>query len=311
MTTTATATEARTASTEAAQRASTLRPAVSVVLAGDAPLAGVLPLIDTAWQNVSQRTLRSRLRHDGYLCLRGVLPHQQVTRARAAVLAALRTEVPGALSSEAAGEDATAGHVPAGLLGRPNIAHLPAVLAVLQHQTLFDLAAAVLGCRLTEVVTCHYKWLRAVPPGQFTGVHCDAKYVSGDIVTLWIPLGHVSLRDGGMLIAHESNRLPSFVELRQRYLSTPLGVDGTASGWLCTAAGQLASHVGHTAPVWHGGDLAPGDILVLTPTTWHMTAANVSDQLRLSCDTRWQAAGSPRDKRLPVWTDVRGDLAIA
>ena len=273
-----------------------------------APCARHSPLLDsTPLWHANPAALASRLRHQGYVYLRGVVPAATVAAARSAVLAQLAAEVPGALVP---GGDAQAGRVPAGLLGRPHVAKLPAVKSLLEHPALFALAAAVLGTPVGEMATCAYKWLRAVPPGEFTGVHCDVRYVSGDIVTLWLPIGDVPLHMGGLLIAHGSNRLTAFSRLRDAYLHAPLGADGTSSGWLCASAAGLDAHMaaaGQDPPQWHGGDVYAGDVVVLAPTTWHMTVPNATKQLRISCDTRWQAASGKRDARLTAWTNVRGD----
>jgi ectoine hydroxylase-related dioxygenase (phytanoyl-CoA dioxygenase family) len=267
------------------------------------------PLLDsTPLWHANPAALALRLRHQGYVFLRGVVPAQLVADARSSVLAQLAAEVPGALAP--GGADAQAGSVAAGLLGRPHVAKLPTVAALLEHSALFALAAAVLATPVGEVATCAYKWLRAVSPGEFTGVHCDVRYVSGDIVTLWIPIGDVPLHMGGLLIAHGSNRLTSFSRLRSTYLHSPLGADGAASGWLCASAAGLDAHMaaaGQELPQWHGGDVYAGDVVVLAPTTWHVTVPNATSQLRISCDTRWQASSGKKDARLTTWTNAGGD----
>ena len=273
------------------------------------PCARLSPLVDSTpvW-HATPGALAARLRRQGYLYIRRVAPGHIVATARAAVLAHLAAEVPGALVP--GGADAQAGPTPPGLLGRPHVAKLLDVAALLEHPALFALAAAVLDTPVEEVATCAYKWLRAVPPGQFTGVHCDVRYVSGPIVTLWLPLGDVPLHMGGLLIAHASNRLTSFSRLRDTYLRAPLGADGTASGWLCDTADGLNAHMaaaGHDPPQWHGGDVHAGDVVVLAPTAWHVTLPNATQQLRISCDTRWQAASGKRDAKLTAWTNADGD----
>lgn len=63
---------------------------------------------------------------------------------------------------------------------------------MLEAPALFALAATLLGVEAERVVTTSFKWLRAVAPGEFTGVHADVVYVGGgthNILTVWIPMG--------------------------------------------------------------------------------------------------------------------------
>jgi ectoine hydroxylase-related dioxygenase (phytanoyl-CoA dioxygenase family) len=40
-----------------------------------------------------------------------------------------------------------------------------------------------------------------------------------------------------------------------------------------------------------------GDILIFTMRTIHMSSVNITNKLRLSCDTRWQPSNEPVDPR--------------
>lgn len=43
-----------------------------------------------------------------------------------------------------------------------------------------------------DIVTTGFKWLRAVAPSEFTGVHTDRVFLgrgSGQLITAWLPLG--------------------------------------------------------------------------------------------------------------------------
>ena len=54
-----------------------------------------------------------------------------------------------------------------------------------------------------------------------------------------------------------------------------------------------------------------GDIVILHPELMHMSAANVSSSIRLSCDTRWQPASVPRDPRFKYWHTAHGKVQNA
>ena len=67
--------------------------------------------------------------------------------------------------------------------------------------------------------------------------------------------------------------------------------------WLCRLAvlcstiaptgSVLAGLVGRYAVDWRTAGLHAGDVVVLGLGTYHMTARNISNEARLSCDTRW------------------------
>lgn len=82
-----------------------------------------------------------------------------------------------------------------------------------------------------------------------------------------------------------------------------MGQDGTVSGWLTDNGQHLSRMVSAQAISWHTADFQPGDVVVLHLGIFHMSAANVSNTLRISCDTRWQPAQDERDPRLHEWRD--------
>jgi len=259
--------------------------------------------------------LRTRLRRDGFLLLRGVLERDAVQEARAAILSALHTANPGAFALGTHPESALAapGAASLGLLSRQHIAAQRSVAAVLESPSLYQLAATLLEIDVDDVITPAFKWSRAVAPGEFTGVHCDAKYVGGGtrerMLTFWLPLGDVPMELGGLLVATGSHRQRCFAAVRERYLAAPLGADGTASGWLCDGAAAVQAHLppGAPAPDWRCVDCEAGDVIVLRLDVLHLTACNVSSHIRTSCDTRWQPRHEPRDPRITHWRDRHDD----
>ena len=146
-----------------------------------------------------------------------------------------------------------------------------------------------------RVVTTEYKWLRAVARGEFTGAHTDRVYVGGGsqrLLTLWLPLGEVTPEQGAMRVLRGSHTL---VELRSGYGQSRVGRDGTRSGWI--GADQLPALL-QSGAQWVTTRFRPGDVCVLGLDTVHMTGPNRTEQLRISCDTRWQPAEDPVDPRL-------------
>lgn len=79
-----------------------------------------------------------------------------------------------------------------------------------------------------------------------------------------------------------------------------MGADGTLSGWLYDDGSALARDLGIEVD-WRTADFQSGDIVVVDSRILHMSATNISGQMRLSCDTRWQPRSDVRDPRLGVW----------
>mmetsp|Transcript_52612 Transcript_52612/g.167277 ORF Transcript_52612/g.167277 Transcript_52612/m.167277 type:complete len:123 (-) Transcript_52612:34-402(-) len=110
-----------------------------------------------------------------------------------------------------------------------------------------------------------------------------------------------------MLVCRGSHRSRAFARLRASYGASEVGGDGAASGWFSDDGRDVAAAVGPGAVDWRTSDLRAGDAVVLALDTLHMTLANKTDRIRVSCDTRWQAEGEPRDDRLKVWLRRGGE----
>ena len=54
-----------------------------------------------------------------------------------------------------------------------------------------------------------------------------------------------------------------------------------------------------------------GDVVILHPGVMHMSAANISGSIRLSCDTRWQPRCGARDPRFRHWHAAQGPVRSA
>mmetsp|Transcript_28845 Transcript_28845/g.52705 ORF Transcript_28845/g.52705 Transcript_28845/m.52705 type:complete len:359 (+) Transcript_28845:56-1132(+) len=241
---------------------------------------------------------RSTFHREGIVVLRGLLPTSLVREARRRILRELAEA--GALDPKAPRDEArvaaacTAGERPLpSLLRRLDVQQLPSVLRVLEHPALARAAAALLG--VEEAETTFYKWLRAVPPGTFTGPHMDRAYVgaSSARLTIWVPLGSVPARTrgpGALCWIPRSHVDPAVVNRFRHYQR--VGADGERSGWLAPDPGALELPVGCNAG-WQSVDFAAGDVAVFGMDLLHTTVPNQTHSFRLSCDTRWQPLGAP------------------
>jgi hypothetical protein len=127
--------------------------------------------------------------------------------------------------------------------------------------------------------------------------HQDVPYVQGtlDTVTAWIPIGDCT-SDGGALEVLSGSHLAGMREL-------------TGSGrYRCSA-----TDVDANSPQWHGTDFRAGDVLLFTSLTVHRARRNISENVRLTMDVRYQPKNSPICAQLleppffpnvPDWTDL-------
>ena len=235
-------------------------------------------LVDSGAHAGDAETLRARLGVDGYLFLRGLLPRAQVEAAGAAVHAALAAGgwVDGpegrpvgarrALNArEAVGDPAY--RAAAGSAEFNRIPYL---------SPLRNLVRGLLGA---GAFSYPVKVLRAVypegeepPRGRY--VHQD--YIGtavDDMLTTWVPLMPIPVRLGGLAVLPGSHlgAPPPLRLLRERQAEQ----DG-----------------------WATADYAVGDVLLFHGLTSHAALPNRAERLRVSQDSRWQAAGQPAPARL-------------
>uniref|UniRef100_A0A7S0QVB7 Phytanoyl-CoA dioxygenase n=1 Tax=Pyramimonas obovata TaxID=1411642 RepID=A0A7S0QVB7_9CHLO len=251
--------------------------------------------------------LRERFQRDGYVYIKKLLPPDRVLQARSITLSSLADLRPDVFAKGVSPLQGTAaeGTSAIGLLGHQQVARSDGVASVLEAPECFRLAAALVGEHETNIVTTSYKWLRAVARGEFTGVHSDRVFLgkgSERLLTLWLPIGDVPVEQGAMMVCRGSHRLRAFAPIHTCYGKSQVGKDGTVSGWFSDDGNDVGTVVANRYAVdWRTTDFEAGDAVALSLDVIHMTAANRTDQIRLSCDTRWQPAQDPRDPCIRDW----------
>jgi hypothetical protein len=247
------------------------------------------------------RALRERLADDGYLLLRGFHPRDEVLRARAVIvehLAAAGAVAPGTVLDDAV---AAASVAPPNMKGRPEITHHPAVQEILEGPRVMALFARLFD---GPARSFDYKWLRATPPGEFTGVHADSVYMgrgSPRLLSCWVPFGEITPAMGAITLCVGSSRSPDFARVRETYGRSDSDRDGYG-GWLTLDPLELSERFGAR---WATTTFAPGDVLIFGMQMLHASFVNTTNRHRLSCDVRFQPAAEPVDER---WV---GDGALA
>ena len=212
--------------------------------------------------------LTARLAADGYVFLRGLLPAERVRAAGERVAATLHAG--GWTAAGSPRLDPGAG--PREALADPAYRAAVTGLAFNALPYLVPLRAAVRRILGPGSFSYPVKVLRAVPPetavqrtrGRY--VHYD--YTGSgvqDMLTTWMPLTDVPAALGGLAVRPGGHR-----DRPRR----PRPLAGTERGW-ATADYQV------------------GDVIIFHCLTPHAALPNMSRQLRLSADFRWQQPSSP------------------
>lgn len=250
--------------------------------------------------------LRARLEDDGYLYLPGYFDREQVLDVRSGI--AQRLERAGLLEP---GTDAMGciARKEAGVSFMPELARdNPPLMRLLYTGRMIELYERLL---LGEVRHYDFTWFRAISPGKGTPPHCDIVYMgrgTDRLYTAWTPIGDVGLDVGGLIILEGSHK---HVRLRENYgrkdvdrwctnrrpgPPTGLGEGGNIGrgGWLSKFPDVLQKRLGGR---WLTADFRAGDLLTFSMYTVHAAIDNISNQIRLSSDSRYQLASDPVDER--------------
>jgi ectoine hydroxylase-related dioxygenase (phytanoyl-CoA dioxygenase family) len=168
---------------------------------------------------------------------------------------------------------------------RPEL-HLAGLFDVFFNAGVLDLVSQFLGneIRLYPNYTVRPKF----PEWEGTEVlwHQDGGYTAGvsgssgvrdlKMVNVWAPIVPVTVHNGCMEFAPGTHRLGVVPHEKRDY-------------YLEIASEQLARHVGETVAV----ELEPGDAVLFHNLLFHRGLPNLSDEIRWSCDWRYQDANQP------------------
>ena len=238
------------------------------------------------------------LQKQGYLFIKGLLPVQDVKNALEEIKLLMKREdfLPRNSNSWRIPLDKVpeTARNPSLLSRQEWISNSAPLMNLLEHKNLYEIMKKLISENEQQIIhSLPFKWLRAVKTDQFTGFHNDRVYVghiSDKLVTCWIPLTDVELERGSMIVLPCSNRIDRAMRLKKLYNDPNIVLkgDGTTDGWLTRDPNTILDLLDENDKL-ESSDFKQGDIIILLLDTMHMTARNVTDQWRVSCDTRWIA----------------------
>ena len=238
------------------------------------------------------KALRERMEEDGFLLFRGFHECDQVLGARTSILG--KMDRMGKLDRDTLLEEGVMADGSKSIFMGGTNEDLPALLNVLNGAHMMRFFDEFLG---EPSITYHYKWLRAVGKGDFTGAHYDIVYMgrgTHNVYTVWSPLGDVSYEMGGLAICLGSHR---FEDLKASYGTKDSDRDGI--GHYTDDPLVITEKFGGT---WATTTFEAGDVLIFGMYLLHCSLENTTNQYRLSVDARYQSANETVDER---WSGKR------
>lgn len=244
------------------------------------------------------QALRNQLQEQGYLFIRGFHDRKEVLEAREAVIRHVVSGGDGKIIEPATqgvlDSRCGIGCIPF-MEGRNDITHSQEVSRVLEGPRPKAFFKELFG---TDSITFDYKWLRGIHRRGFTGAHVDNVYMgrgTKNLVTLWTPFGDVNVEMGTLCMCEGSHKLATFKRFQETYGDLDIeAVNLKGSGWFTHDPDEISTKFGGQ---WKTTDFKAGDAILFTMRTVHMSTSNLTDFMRISCDTRWQPACEQVDKR--------------
>ncbi|MFC4777094.1 phytanoyl-CoA dioxygenase family protein [Paenibacillus sp. GCM10023252] len=233
------------------------------------------------------KALRERMAEDGHLLIRGFHNRAEVLKARTAILQ--KMDGMGKLSRDTLLEEGVMSDGSRSIFMGGTNEDLPDLLNVLNGERIMQLFDEFLS---ETSLTYHFKWLRAVGSGDYTGAHYDIVYMgrgTENVYTVWSPIGDISYEMGGLAMCLGSHRFESLKASYGRkdsdrdhigsYTNDPLEVTSRYGGQWATTTYEA------------------GDVLIFGMYMLHCSLENTTNQYRLSVDARYQPASEEVDER--------------
>lgn len=228
-------------------------------------------------RDLSQRTLQGEIDSRGYALIRGLLPQDDLSRTLGDIAEVLSTAgwlLAGRDPLERVADPGAACGDPDPAFKRTyqDVFNLEAFHALPHHPALRQVMKMLVGERLLV----HPKPIGRLifPQCERLTVHAhqDYRFMGGDpeCFTVWIPLHDCPTNVGPLRVVESSHRL-GYVQHEDENLHVPeIPPDAELQG------------------DWVGGPIHAGDVLIFHSMTVHAASPNLSNQLRISLDCRFQ-----------------------
>lgn len=222
--------------------------------------------------------LEERLAEDGYLLVRGLRSRDSIAEARRQILERLELK---------AGVDTPA---TTGVRGNIEMLELAGVRALFRMPEVISFFELLLG---GTVATFDFQWLRVAGRGAESPIHSDIVFMgrgTPNVYTCWTPLGDVPIEMGPIVMLPGSHRIEA---LRDTYWKADVDRD-LIEGCFSRDPVEVADRFGGR---WSTTHFREGDVLIFGMHVLHASLANMTDQVRISADARYQQASEPMDER--------------
>jgi hypothetical protein len=254
------------------------------------------PLNETATPLPDGETLRASLERDGYLLLRGLIDPSDIQAAREEVFARLG-EVGEIIEPSADGVFSGQSNRDALYDDRggfwKSTSEGPALRRVTNGTALTGAMTSVFG---EPSVGFDYLFLRPVPGGRFTHMHCDAGFfarATERVLTCWVAYTDIDLDRGPLFVVEGSHR---FEDIRAQFNGFDVVRNKDRKASIDSHPADFARERGTRLLTTH---FRPGDVLVFGMYTVHGALEHhASDnRIRLTTDIRYQPVSEPKDPR--------------
>ena len=159
--------------------------------------------------------------------------------------------------------------------------------------TLQKITSKIFG---SPAVGFDYLFLRAVPRGRFTHLHCDSGFFTRftkKVLTCWIAFTEITLDKGPLFVIEGSHK---FMDIRKNFDNFDVVFNKEQKASIDEDPVSFANKRNAKLLTTN---FKPGDVLIFGMHTLHGAFQNhaTDDRIRLTCDIRYQPISEPRDPR--------------
>ena len=159
--------------------------------------------------------------------------------------------------------------------------------------TLQKIASKIFG---GPAVGFDYLFLRAVPRGRFTHLHCDSGFFTRftkKVLTCWVAFTDITFDKGPLFVIEGSHK---FMDIRKNFDNFDVVFNKEQKASIDEDPVSFANKRNAKLLTTN---FKPGDVLIFGMHTLHGAFENhaTDDRIRLTCDIRYQPISEPRDPR--------------